>query len=186
MVVGSGKQAQVAEVVGRRARLTLAAPAGVRKGDKITLAAQAPGPTADPPPTVPQRSWRPRPPAVARDDVAFQAQWQAWHAAWSPYLDPPRVHGRDPASRVDGTFTALAAVVASGAQPWALVRLGSQLAWSGVGGTPLGWQHDVSLWIDQLGWSPRAAGRRLAQVRQAQVVWQPADGVGPRWALGRL
>ena len=106
-------------------------------------------------------------PAMARE--AEVLRWQEASQQWAPFVADPRLRGRDPEQRLDGQVTLTAAGVVGAGENWALLRLGNALRWQGIGGTPLTWQHDAALWLEQWAREPGVSSSRAMQVRQAAL-----------------
>lgn len=176
---------QVVEVLGQRARLLGAQPAALKLHQKVAVPA---GPAGAMPP--PREAWKVAPPIDRKQSESERQQALQWHGfvqEWSPWISDPHLRGQDPDRRLDGQVTIVAAGVrGSGDEQWALLRLGNNLQWEGMFGSPLSWRHDAAVWFEQWLSQPGAASRRSIQVRQAQLSIDP-NGMRP-WgaAVGRV
>lgn len=187
-VISAGKSAPaltVVEVVGPRARLEAAEPVALRARDHFDLPATALPPVASPPP----RAWQLAPPGLAGRAEILRQQAEAWRTvlvARGPWVEDVRRMGRERSARVAGQVTLVGVgLLGRDGRSYALARLSNRLDVLGIGGTPLGWRHDIAVWLDSLGGVPSRAGRRTLQVRQAELNLATAPGRALGGAVGR-
>ncbi len=184
-LVPKGRPLQVVEVVGQHARLQSDLASGAKLHQKVSVPRS--GPQMEAPPREP---WKVAPAKDAQEaarERALAEQWEAWSRKQTPWIDDPRPRGQDPDRRLDGQVTVVAAGVRGGqGEQWALLRIGNNVQWQGIGGSPLSWRHDAAIWVEQWLAQPGASERRAMQVRQAQLSVDPNAVRAWGAALGRV
>lgn len=175
---------RVVEVVGQRARLWSDQPVQLAVHQQLSMP-HAVRATA---PLPPRQAWRltSKPDAAAGEKLAAQqTRWQILQEAWQPWIAAPLRRGGAPARQIKGQVN-LAAVGVAGDSPWAALRMGHDVQWLGVMGTPLAWRHDVAVWVEPWQASAGPSANRALQVRQAQLSLDPQFSRPWGAALGRV